>query len=69
VRTPAIFAALDRAESVLIAGAGGGFDVFAGLPLALALLLDQKRVHLANLSRWSGCRPGFRGPSHTDGSR
>jgi hypothetical protein len=47
---PAIFAALDRAESVLIAGAGGGFDVFAGLPLALTLLLEQKRVHLANLS-------------------
>jgi hypothetical protein len=50
VRTPAIFAALDRADSVLIAGAGGGFDVFAGLPLALCLLLEDKRVHLANLS-------------------
>lgn len=50
MRTPAIFAALDRADSILIAGAGGGFDVFAGLPLALTLLLEEKRVHLANLS-------------------
>jgi hypothetical protein len=35
---------------VLIAGAGGGFDVYAGVPLALALAGQGKRVHLANLS-------------------
>jgi len=35
---------------VLIAGAGGGFDVFAGLPLFFALANAGKRVALANLS-------------------
>lgn len=35
---------------MLIAGAGGGFDVFAGLPLAIALMDMGKRVHFANLS-------------------
>jgi hypothetical protein len=34
---PPLFAALAPARNVLIAGAGGGFDVYAGLPLALAL--------------------------------
>jgi hypothetical protein len=29
---------------------GGGFDVYAGLPLALSLLAMGKRVHLANFS-------------------
>ncbi|MBA9002590.1 DUF1152 domain-containing protein [Thermomonospora cellulosilytica] len=38
------------AERVLVAGAGGGFDVYAGLPIALALMESGKRVHLANLS-------------------
>ncbi|MER6564052.1 DUF1152 domain-containing protein, partial [Streptomyces sp. NPDC001027] len=33
-----------------VAGAGGGFDVYAGLPLALALRTAGKDVHLANLS-------------------
>jgi hypothetical protein len=35
---------------VLIAGAGGGFDVFAGLPLFHSLLAEGKEVFLANLS-------------------
>ncbi|MBF9132289.1 DUF1152 domain-containing protein [Plantactinospora sp. S1510] len=48
--TPPLFAALAPARSVLIAGAGGGFDVYAGLPLALALWHSGVRVHLANLS-------------------
>ncbi|MEV4759334.1 DUF1152 domain-containing protein [Micromonospora sp. NPDC049559] len=48
--TPPLFAALASARSVLIAGAGGGFDVYAGLPLALALWHGGVRVHLANLS-------------------
>jgi hypothetical protein len=34
---PRLFTALQGARSVLIAGAGGGFDVYAGLPLAFAL--------------------------------
>jgi hypothetical protein len=48
--TPPLFAALAPARTVLIAGAGGGFDVYAGLPLALALWQSGVTVHLANLS-------------------
>jgi hypothetical protein len=44
------FDALRDAERVLVAGAGGGFDVYAGLPIALSLLADGRTVHLANLS-------------------
>lgn len=47
---PAFFTRLCDARRVLIAGAGGGFDVYAGLPLALALRSMGKEVHLANLS-------------------
>ncbi len=35
---------------VLISGAGGGFDIFAGLPLAFALRALGKEVFLSNLS-------------------
>jgi hypothetical protein len=48
--TPPLFAALAPARRVLIAGAGGGFDVYAGLPLALSLWQTGVDVHLANLS-------------------
>ncbi len=44
------FAELEQARTVLIAGAGGGFDVFSGLPLSFALKAAGKQVHLANLS-------------------
>ncbi|GIF73588.1 DUF1152 domain-containing protein [Asanoa siamensis] len=50
VRTNAFFEALDDSRGILIAGAGGGFDIYAGLPLALALMAEGKRVHLANMS-------------------
>jgi hypothetical protein len=50
LRTPPLFDALAGAHSVLIAGAGGGFDVYAGLPLAFALAGEGRAVHLANLS-------------------
>src|SRR5688572_7332960 len=50
IRQPLLFSRLESARSVLVAGAGGGFDVFAGLPLALALADAGKRVSLANLS-------------------
>lgn len=44
------FKELDNAQDVLIAGAGGGFDVFAGLPLYFWLRNVGKNVSLANLS-------------------
>ncbi|MFB8754165.1 DUF1152 domain-containing protein [Streptomyces sp. NPDC059852] len=47
---PPFFTRLRDARRVLVAGAGGGFDVYAGLPLALALRTAGKEVHLANLS-------------------
>lgn len=47
---PPLFTRLKDRERVLIAGAGGGFDIYAGLPLAIALWRAGKQVHLANLS-------------------
>ncbi|WP_328988359.1 DUF1152 domain-containing protein [Kribbella sp. NBC_01245] len=47
---PPLFRRLRDARRVLIAGAGGGFDVYAGLPLAIALDGLGKEVHLANHS-------------------
>ena len=44
------FAELEEARTVLLAGAGGGFDVFSGLPLYFGLRAAGKQVHLANLS-------------------
>src|SRR5689334_11257443 len=41
---------LNSAETVLIAGCGGGFDIFSGLPLYFALRDAGKTVHLANLT-------------------
>lgn len=42
--------ALEPARNILIAGIGGGYDVFSGLPLYFGLQADGKQVHLANLS-------------------
>lgn len=52
-----LFERLGSTKSVLLAGAGGGFDVFAGLPLYAALRRRGVTVHLANLSfsRLDGC--------------
>jgi hypothetical protein len=41
---------LQQAKTVLLAGCGGGFDVFSGLPLYFALEAAGKAVHLANLT-------------------
>jgi hypothetical protein len=41
---------LADSNSILIAGAGGGFDVFCGLPIYFALRDLGKTVHLANFS-------------------
>ncbi|BDI30096.1 hypothetical protein CCAX7_21470 [Capsulimonas corticalis] len=45
-----IFKTLDGAHNILLAGAGGGFDIYTGLPLYFALRAAGKQVHLANLS-------------------
>lgn len=37
-------------DNILLAGAGGGFDIFCGLPLYFALQKAGKKVHMANLS-------------------
>lgn len=50
LHTNPLFARLADAERILVAGAGGGFDIYAGLPIALSLLHQGKEVHLANLS-------------------
>ena len=41
-------AELEQAQTILIAGAGGGFDVFSGLPLYFGLRAAGKRVHLGD---------------------
>ena len=48
--TPPYVHQLDQANSVLIAGAGGGFDIFCGLPLYFNLVAQGKTVYLANFS-------------------
>lgn len=47
---PPFFTALEQAGTILLAGAGGGFDIFSGLPLYFGLRQAGKRVYLANLS-------------------
>lgn len=42
--------ALENSHRVLVAGAGGGFDVYAGLPIYERLRSLGKQVFLANLS-------------------
>lgn len=41
---------LEKAQNILIAGAGGGFDIFSGLPLYFNLREQGKSVILANYS-------------------
>ena len=43
-------AALQPFDRILLAGAGGGFDIYSGLPLYVMLRNLGKEVHLANLS-------------------
>ncbi|MFI0452395.1 DUF1152 domain-containing protein [Actinomadura sp. 6N118] len=50
LQEPPLFTRLKKSQRILVAGAGGGFDVYAGLPLALALRETGKEVHLASLS-------------------
>ncbi|PID65541.1 MAG: hypothetical protein CR975_06670 [Gammaproteobacteria bacterium] len=50
---------LANSDRILIAGAGGGFDIISGVPLYLSLVRQGKSVILANLSfselRFSDC--------------
>lgn len=45
---------LSESDSILIAGIGGGFDIFCGLPIYFDLVHAGKEVHLANLSFTDG---------------
>ena len=47
---PTLFTRLERHNRILIAGAGGGFDVYAALPLFVAARAMGKDVFLASLS-------------------
>ena len=47
---PSLLVELEGKQRILIAGAGGGFDVFCGLPLYFGLRAQGKEVFLANLS-------------------
>jgi hypothetical protein len=44
------FEKLAQSKTILLAGAGGGFDIFSGLPLFFWLRGSGKQVHLANFS-------------------
>lgn len=45
-----IYDQLDSCENLLIAGMGGGFDIYCGLPIYFEMKARGKSVHLANLS-------------------
>ena len=45
-----LFTELEQAKTILLSGAGGGFDIFCGLPLYFSLKALGKTVYLANLS-------------------
>jgi hypothetical protein len=48
--TNPLFERLRGSRRVLLAGAGGGFDVYAAIPLYLSLQARGVEVHLANLT-------------------
>ena len=45
-----LFEKLGQAKSVLVAGAGGGFDLLSGLPIAFRLRARGVDVNLASLT-------------------
>ncbi len=45
-----IFQKLENSKNVLLAGAGGGFDIYAGIPLYLNLVNQGKNVIIGNFS-------------------
>lgn len=50
MHTLRLFDELQSSQRILLVGAGGGFDIFCGLPLYFALRALGKEVHLANVS-------------------
>ena len=44
------FREIETAQTILLAGCGGGYDIYCGLPLYFGLREMGKTVHLANLS-------------------
>lgn len=44
------FKKIEKAQNILIADTGGGFDIYNGLPLYFNLRAQGKKVHLANFS-------------------
>lgn len=44
------FSVLEESQNILIAGAGGGFDIYCGIPLYFNLVRAGKNVMLGNLS-------------------
>lgn len=46
----ALFEQLADSQRILLAGAGGGFDIFSGIPLYFNLVAQGKEVVLANFS-------------------
>lgn len=55
-----LFRELREAKRVLVTGCGGGFDIYSGVPIALALRALGKEVVLANLT--------FAMPKEADGA-
>ena len=45
-----LFEELKDSKTILLAGAGGGFDIYSGIPLYLNLIKQGKKVILANFS-------------------
>ena len=45
-----LFQELEDSKTILLAGAGGGFDIYSGIPLYFNLIKQGKKVILANLS-------------------
>ena len=45
-----LFQHLEESKNVLLAGAGGGFDIYSGLPLYFNLINQGKNVVIANFS-------------------
>ena len=64
IATNPLFEELAECKNILLAGAGGGFDIYSAIPLYFALRDLNKKVHLANLSFASLSDPDARISDH-----